>query len=233
MLLSTLSAQQKAAFEAVSIHANRSSENDQSFFDLNSAGRLTARNRDVWDLIAQAFGVRDSQMTGGPGWLKSDGFDIQATASENSAAVERPRALEMLQTLLEDRFHLRWHREPRDMTVYALRVAPGGAKLAPAKEGQPQALPGNLSAPNMTLESLCSILEHETRRLVIDQTGLKGHYAIELQWARDLAGGASDPDTSRPSIFTAVQVQLGLRLESARLPVEMFVIDGVERPDEN
>jgi uncharacterized protein (TIGR03435 family) len=121
-----------------------------------------------------------------------------------------------------------------EMTVYALRVAPGGPKLAPAKEGQPGRMQmGNLSAPRLTLESLCQTLEHETRRLVVDQTGLKGSYAIELQWARDVAGGTLEPDTSRPSLFTAVREQLGLRLESAKLPVKVFVIDEVQRPGEN
>src|ERR1044071_9410474 len=177
MLLSTLCAQEKLVFEAASIHANHSSEAGQSFFDLNDAGRLTARNVVLWDLIRQAFGLRDSQMAGGPPWIKSDGFDIQTTASANATAVERPRALQMLQALLEERFRLRWHEEMRVVTVYALRVAPRGPKLAPAKEWKPGTVRmGNLSAPSMTLASLCQILEHETRRLVVDQTGLKDSY---------------------------------------------------------
>ena len=75
---------------------------------------------DVWDLVRLAFGLRDSQMAGGPAWIKSEGFDIQATASATGTVVARPRALQMLQTLLEDRFHLRWHNETREMAVYAL-----------------------------------------------------------------------------------------------------------------
>ena len=231
VLLSALWAQEKPTFEAASIHANKSSEAGQSFFDLNGAGRLTARNMVVWDLIRHAFGLRDTQMAGGPAWTKSEGFDIQATASADATAVERSRALQMLQTLLEERFHLRWHDEMREMTVYALRVAPGGPKLAPTKEGQPGSVRmGNLSVPSMTLATLCQILEHETRRLVVDQTGLKDSYAIELQWTRDVAGGTPEPDTSGPSLFTAVQQQLGLRLESAKLPVRIFKIDEVQRP---
>jgi uncharacterized protein (TIGR03435 family) len=234
ILLSTLWAQEKPAFEAASIHANSSSEIGQSFFDLSGAGRLTARNMDVWDLVRLAFGLRDSQMAGGPAWMKSEGFDIQATASATGTVVVRPRALQMLQTLLEDRFHLRWHNETREMAVYALRVATGGPKLAPAKEGQSGRIEmGDLSVPSITMESLCQILEHETRRLVIDQTQLKDSYAVKLQWARDVAKGTSEPDTSRPSLFTAVREQLGLRLESARLAVKVFVIDEVQRPGEN
>ena len=234
MLLSTLCAQEKPAFEAASIHTNNSSEIGQSFFDLSSAGRLTARNMDVWDLTRLAFGLRDSQMAGGPAWIKSDGFDIQATASSTGIVVLRPRALQMLQSLLENRFHLRWHNEMREMAVYALRVATGGPKLSPAKEGRPEKRQmGDLSIASMTMESLCQILEHETKRLVVDQTQLKGSYAIELQWARDAVKGALEADTSRPSLFTAVQAQLGLRLEPARLAIEIFVIDEVQRPTEN
>jgi len=234
ILLSTLWAQEKAAFEAASIHANSSSEIGQSFFDVSAAGRLIARNMDVWDLVRLAFGLRDSQMAGGPAWIKSEGFDIQATASATGTGVARPRALQMLQTLLEDRFHLRWHYQMREMAVYALRIAPGGPKLALAKEGRSGRMQmGDLSVPSMTMESLCQILEHETRRLVIDQTELKDSYAIKVQWARDAAKGTSEPDTSRPSLFTAVQEQLGLQLESARLAVKVFVIDEVQRPGEN
>src|SRR5215831_18162050 len=141
---------------------------------------------DVWDLVRRAFGLRDSQMAGGPAWIKSEGFDIQATASATGSKAPRPQALQMLQTLLENRFHLRWHNESREMSVYALRVATGGLKLAPAKEDLSRRMQmGDLSVPSMTMESLCQILEHETRRLVIDQTELKGFYAIQLKWARD------------------------------------------------
>src|SRR5215831_7131941 len=171
ILLSTLWAQEKPAFEAASIHANTSSEIGQSFFDISGAGRLTSRNMDVWDLVRLAFGLRDSQMAGGPAWIKSDGFDIQATPP---TGVARPLAMQMLRTLLEDRFHLRWHHEMREMAVYALRVATGGPKLAPAKQDQSGRLQlGDLSVPSMRVESLCQILEHETRRLVIDQNQLK------------------------------------------------------------
>jgi uncharacterized protein (TIGR03435 family) len=228
ILLGTLCGQEKPAFEAASIHANTSSEIGQSFFDVSGAGRLIARNMDVWDLVRLAFGLRDSQMTGGPAWIKSKGFDIQATPSASGTVVARPRALQMLQTLLEDRFHLRWHNDNREMAVYALRVAAGGPKLAPAKEGQPRRMQmGDLSVPGMTMESLCQILEHETRRLVVDQTQLKDSYGISLLWA------ANEPDTSRPSLFTALREQLGLRLEPARLTVKVFVIDAVEQPGEN
>jgi uncharacterized protein (TIGR03435 family) len=189
---------------------------------------------DVWDLIRLAFGLRDSQMVGGPTWLKSEGYDIQATAPSTGAVLVRAHSLQMLQTLLENRFHLRWHNEMREMAVYALRVVAGGPRISAAKEGQAARMQlGDLSAPAMTMESLCQILEHETSRLVVDETQLRGPYAIQLQWARDAAKGAAEPDTSRPSLFTAVQAQLGLRLEPARMALKVFVIDEVQRPADN
>jgi uncharacterized protein (TIGR03435 family) len=217
-------AQENPGFEAASIRASSLPDN-QTYFEINDSGRLIVRAMDVWDLVARAFGMRDSLMSDGPSWIKSDGFDIQATPR---APVARERALEMLKTLLEDRFHLRWHQEMREMTVYALRVVPGGPKLAPAKEGQPAVQPGNIHVPSMTMGTLCNILEHETRRLVVDQTGLTGSYAIELRWSRD-----TGIDTSLASLFTAMREQLGLRLESEKLPMKVLVIDDAQRPSAN
>jgi uncharacterized protein (TIGR03435 family) len=141
--------------------------------------------------------------------------------------------LEMLQSLLEDRFQFHWHEQVRDTAGYALRISPAGPKLQPAREGPARMQIGNLSAPRMTLESLCQIFEFEVARPVVDQTGLSGSFAIELQWARENAPATPEPDLSLPSLFTAVREQLGLRLESAKLPVKMFVIDDVQRPSQN
>jgi uncharacterized protein (TIGR03435 family) len=146
--------QDRPAFEAASIRAS-SLGDDRTWFEISNSGRLIVRAMDVWDMIARPFGTRDSLMMGGLSWIKSDGFDIQATPPGNET-VDRSRALWMLQTLLEDRFHLRWHQEMRDtvvyalrVSVYALRVSPGGPKLAPAREGQGAKLqPGSLSAPD-------------------------------------------------------------------------------------
>lgn len=220
-----LCAQERPAFEAASIHA--SPPGDGRFgFHLTDGGRLTVQNMTMWNLLRQTYGWRDNQIIGGPAWIRSDGFDIQA---EPGAPVGRDRAIEMLKTLLEDRFHVRWHPDTREMSAYALKVDAGGSKLAPAHDGPSRMQMGNLSAPSLTLDSLCQILEFDTSRPVVNQTGLTGPYAIELHYARDTAAA----DTSLPSVFTAVREQLGLRLESAKLPVKMFVIDDAQRPSEN
>ncbi|HZL56205.1 MAG TPA: TIGR03435 family protein [Bryobacteraceae bacterium] len=226
-----LCAQDKPAFEVASVRAHGPDDGRFSF-DIKESGRLTTRNMTVWNLIREAYGQRDSQMTGGPAWIKTEGFDVAAQPG-GGAPVERSRVLHMLQALLEDRFHLRWHEQIRETSGYALRLAAGGAKLGPAKEGRPRLQMGNLSDPRMTLESLCQILEFDLGKPVADQTELHGTYAIELQWAREKLSAAEEPDTSRPSLFTAVREQLGLRLEPAKVPVKTFAIDEVERPSEN
>ena len=92
---------------------------------------------------------------------------------------------------------------------------------------------GDLDAPSMSLESLCQILEFELDRPVFNRTGLSGSFAIQLQWASGRAPTANTPDASQPSLFTAVEEQLGLNLESIRAPVVFFVIDNLETPSEN
>jgi len=164
----------------------------------------------------------------------------------------------MLQVLLEDRFKLTIHRESADRPVYALVIARHGPKLHEAKPGDtyPNGLKGvhgasgllfmggiggPLTAQGASMENLSRLLSLQLRRPVIDKTGLTGNYDFTLKWAPDQntpmfngAGNDSVPsDSSGPSIFTAVQEQLGLKLESQKGPVEMIVIDHVEKPSEN
>jgi len=220
-----LCAQDKPAFEAASIHASPPGDGRFSFH-LTDGGRLTVESMTVWNLLREAYGWRDNQIVGGPAWIKSEAFNIEAAPG---APVGRDRALQMLRTLIEDRFHVRWHPDTREMSAYALKVDAGGSKLGTAHEGQARMRMGDLSAPSLTLESLCQILEFDVGRPVVDQTGLTGPYAIELRYARDTAL----TDTSLPSVFTAVREQLGLRLESEKLPVKVFVIDDAQRPSDN
>ena len=226
-----VSAQEKPAFEVASIRAH--SPDDGAFsFDLKESGRLTVRNMTVWNLIRQAYRVRDSQMEGGPPWIKTAGFDIVAQPPQ-AVPAERARVMEMLQSLLHERFHLRWHEDVRATSGYALRVAPGGSKLAPAKDGQSRLRKGDISAPSMTFESLCQILEFDLGKPVVDQTGLTGSYGIELRWDPVNPSTPQEPDTTRPSLFTALREQLGLRLDSAKVPVKILVIDEAQQPTEN
>jgi len=153
-----------------------------------------------------------------------------------------------LQALLAERFHLSVHRETKEQPVYALVVGKTGSKLQPAKEGSPGKIQwrrNQFTADGVQLQMLTPALASILGRPVIDKTGLTGNFDLTLEWAPDPnpsfgnfgpAPGADAPppgDPNGPSIFTAVQEQLGLRLESEKGPVEIVVIDRVEKPSEN
>jgi uncharacterized protein (TIGR03435 family) len=215
-----------------------------------------------------AYDVREFQVSGGPGWINTDRYDIMAKA-ERSAGAENipddPRKMtdeqrktlgdqmrERLRALLADRFQLTLHRESKEESVYALVIGKGGSKLqqSEAKEGAgPRGMMrmgrGQFSGQGVQLEMLTRSLSSQLGRPVIDRTGLKGNFDFKLEWTPDpgqsfaFGGGPPGadapppPDPNGPSIFTAVQEQLGLRLESQKGPVEMLVIDKVEKPSEN
>lgn len=202
-------------------------------------------------------------MSGGPGWIGSERYQIVATAGSDAS----PEMMQgpMLQALLEDRFKLKLHLEIREVPVYQLTVAKGGLKLQPFKEGsctpaealRPPApsLPGQPPAcgllgirtkgPNVSLESRGISLDEFSKsalaplldRPVIDNTGLAGKFDFHLEFFVDEStpGLRLSPSDVPPaaSIFTAIQEQLGLKLESAKGPGEFLVIDSVERPSEN
>ena len=143
----------------------------------------------------------------------------------------------MLQRLLADRFHLSFHRETREMPVYALVVAKGGPKF---KESAPDAVTqarGKVTATVLSsftksrMDDVVRVLSSATDRPVLDRTGLAGFYDLTLEFARDPAAAIAESNTA--SIFTAVQEQLGLKLEPNKGPIDVLVINGVERPSAN
>jgi uncharacterized protein (TIGR03435 family) len=221
-------AQQSASFEIASIKPNPAGPEGGFSEDISRDGRFTARNLTVWNLLRFSYKLTDLQIVGSPGWLKTQGFDIQA---QPASPVAREDVFKMMQTLLKDRFALKAHTETRDSPAFNLTVASGGSKLLPANsEGARTTQMGNLNTSSMTVTSLCQILEFELGRPVRDRTGLQGAYAIKLQWSSDRV---RVPDTTLPSLTTAVQEQLGLRLDSVRNPVEVLVIDSIQQPSEN
>jgi len=225
-------AQNKPAFEVASVKPNPGGEERGFSVDFAPSGRFTARNMSLWILIRTAYKTRDLEMSGGPTWIKTRGFDVQA---QPAGTVSRDQALLMLQTLLEDRFQLKWHRESREGQAYALEVADRGPKLPPPGEAANRTLAmGDLDAPNITMDSLSQLLEFVLDRPVVNQTHLSGPFAVKLQWQSEHARAANGGDNaSRPSLVTAVQEQLGLKLTSTKLPIEFFVIDSAELPSEN
>ncbi|HWC96386.1 MAG TPA: TIGR03435 family protein [Candidatus Sulfopaludibacter sp.] len=226
-------AQEKPAFDVASVKPNTGGPESGFSLDIAPSGRVTFRNLDLWNLIKTAYGLRDLQMSGGPSWIKDRRYDIVAQPAPGAAAAPREQAMRMLQTLLEDRFQLKWHHETREGSAYGLTVGRGGPKLPPAHEGRGRTKFGDLDDPNMTLDQLCQILEFDLLRPVINRTNLSAPFTVQLRWASERNLSASQADPALPSLFTAVQEQLGLKLEAIKAPVQIFVIDSVEAPTGN
>jgi uncharacterized protein (TIGR03435 family) len=206
-------------------------------------GALRVTGASLRNLISLAYGVRWFQISGGPAWMAADCYDIDARpeASEDVPATDPPnmreeqrKINERLRSLLADRFQLTLHRETKEQPVYALVAAKGGPKLRESTDDRSQIRrsgPGMITGQAVALGMLALNLSNELGRSVIDKTGLTGRYSFELKWTPDRVSPPSD--TGGPSIFTALSEQLGLRLESERGPVEVLVIDRVERPSKN
>jgi uncharacterized protein (TIGR03435 family) len=201
-------------------------------------GRFKAINATVSFLIQYAYNIRDFQLSGGPGWMGSDTFDIDATG-ENADYRQFPL---MMGSLLADRFQLKFHRETRTLPVYDLVVAKDGPKLKSASAtatGGTRNSSGQITISKGTVAGLASLLSNILGRKVLDKTGLTGDYDMALKWTPDdyqpppLRPNAPPPDPNSPSIFTALQEQLGLKLESSKGPVEVIVVDSVQKPSEN
>lgn len=219
-------------------------------------GRLIITNIPLKTMIARAFRVLLFQISGGPSWLESARFDVTAV-SVNAKQDEMP---EMLQALLADRFQLVVRRETRELPVYALTLARRDGKLGPnltaskagsctprdpAKPGPPNPQDpwapgcggwiqggGRFVTKSLPLANILPIFSTLLDRKVVDKTGLSGNFDIDIQWHDD-DDPPADSDPDRPSIFTALQEQLGLKLESQKGPVEVLVIDRAEKPSGN
>jgi uncharacterized protein (TIGR03435 family) len=259
----------RTEFEVASIKLNKSGD-FRIMLRAAPGGRFTATNIPLQVLITFAYGIKDFQISGAPPWLMSEHYDIEAKAAGNPSQGEMEK---ILQPLLEDRLQFKFHREMKDLPVYALLVAKAG-KLPqaegdcgprptgpppPPEPGKPFTapcglflmFPGHLQGEKVPITQLVDTLSRFTGRTVLDKTNLTGKYDIKLDYTPEqgqfpaLPGGAppggAPPglpplpaiDPNGPSLFTALQEQLGLKLESQKGPVEMVVIDHVERPSEN
>jgi uncharacterized protein (TIGR03435 family) len=232
-------------------------------------GRFSTKHVTTKMLIAYAYNVRDSEITGGPGWIGSDEYNIVAKPEDPEAEKlaklrweqYRQEYGSLVQSLLADRFRLKVSYAAKELAVYALVVAKNGPKLTPSTAPPPGSGPkrgpwistgrGQLTTMGMSLSELADTLSEYPDlgdRKVLDRTGLKGKYDVSLHWTPDQSpaavfkgadgnntgtGEAPPPNTSGPSLFTAIQEQLGLKLESTKGPVEIIVINYIERPSEN
>lgn len=244
---------------------------------ISPGGRFTAKNVTARFLMQQAFGIRDFQISGAPGWAGSERYDVTAKAEGNAT----PEQLKpMLQALLAERFQLKFHRETKEAMGYLLVVGKNGPKMkqspdsddgpGPAQGPRPGGGPGGpgpgagpggpggpggprggmvrmgrglIDAQGVPMTMLATQLSNQLGRSVVDKTGLKGDYDVKLEWnpddsqalgPREVGNETAAPvDSVGPSIFTALQEQLGLKLEGQKGPVDLLILDKIEKPVEN
>jgi uncharacterized protein (TIGR03435 family) len=203
-----------------------------------TGGRLNA-NSTLRNLAAYAYDVKDYQISEGPAWTRSDYFSLVATAGDG--VNPSPEAIrQMLQALLADRFQLRLRREKKEIAVYLLVLSKNGPKLKESATGGRFSLTasvGRLTATNLSMARLAQTLSASVGRPVFDRTGLAGEYDVKLEGAgvgmTPKPGAGSTDDGGASSVFTTIQEQLGLKLDSAKEPVEFLTIEHVDKPSAN
>lgn len=204
-------------------------------FRILPGGRLHITGLTVNVILRQAYGLEHYQIAGGPAWLNTDGFDIEAKVEGEPT---REQILAMLRALLADRFQLKVHREQREGNVYALVANKGGHKLQPPTgdrsyiglyqtDSDDTRVHYALAGKRASLALIATHLGQELGRPVIDRTGIEGEFDFKVSYAID-----DNPD-SGSSLLVAVQEQLGLKLEAAKGPVETLVVDHAEKPSAN
>jgi uncharacterized protein (TIGR03435 family) len=221
----------RPAFEVASIKPHLPGPGPMRVTSSAENGRINYVNMTLKGCIRAAYGLRPYQISGGPAWFASERYDIVAKAAGRAT---EEQMMPMLQALLADRFKLAVHHESKELPIYVLVVAKNGPKIHEVKDnGDGAEIDSDdehpITARNVSMTQLAGILSRgsQTDRPVFDQTGLKGVFNFALRFATDDASG----DT--PDIFSALQEQLGLKLVPSRGPVEIFVIDHVEKPSVN
>ena len=241
LLMAVAAGAQTAAgpvFEAATIKPNRSGSGSAS--SNTSPRRITAVNCTLSTYIQWAWELPEYRVSG-PEWLKTERYDLNA---KNPDAGDREAVLwPALRALLVERFQMKFHSESREMPVLALVLAKGGSRMKRSafSPGQSSAKSrdGKLEAVNIPMSDLASRLARELGRPVLDMTGLDGGYDLTLEWvpeqrAAQPGESASAPPATGPSVFTALQEQLGLKLEPRRAQIDVLVIDKAEKaPLEN
>jgi uncharacterized protein (TIGR03435 family) len=210
--------------------------------------QFSTLNTTVSDLVTFAYGIHARQVTNIPAWFETDKFDLSAKPDGEGQPNDKQWKT-MIQKLLADRFKLTFHHDKKELSVYTLVLAKGGPKLTKS-EGDPNGLPalffrglGMLPARNATMADFAGLLQGAVLdRPVVDQTGLAGRWDFTLNWTPDESQFAglgvrvpppTDSASAPPGLFAAVQEQLGLKLDATKAPVDVLVVDRVEKPSEN
>ena len=243
-------------FDVASIKVNRT--NDGIVFSQSKNGRYTIGGFTLAALIQSAYRVQEFQIVGGPDWINLERFNIEATYVESPGVPSQTDL--MLRTLLQERFKLAVHNETRERPVYALVLARADRRFGPQLQKsatdcaarKPDSCgssvgPGYIRSRGRTMAQFAESLSRLTmtgggslNRLIVDKTGLEGLYEVTLKFtpenippAGPAPPGFPQVDPNGPSIFTALQEQLGLKLDAQRAPVNVIVVDRAEPPTEN
>jgi bla regulator protein blaR1 len=231
-------------FEVATVKPSNPSSGNGTLVDVTPGGRFHAVNATVKDLIETAFDVRSFQIAGGPKWDDAAKYDVEAIpgtlppAAEDRTKVWTDARFE-LQALLKDRFQLQLHRAMRTGPVYSLVIAKGGVRLLATQNPQQgiNSSQGTMLGEAASMTQLAYKLSRLLQRPVVNNTRLEGNYDFKLEWQPDSDASLADSQRAAndlgPSLFSALQEQLGLRLVATRGPVDFLVIDHVNRPSAN
>jgi uncharacterized protein (TIGR03435 family) len=244
--LPPMAADADPSFEVATVKPSKPDQPGKAF--LVRGAEFSTINTTLADLISFAFQVHAKQVVGGPAWMDSQKFDISAKP-DTPGSPNRKQLQTMIQKLLADRFQLKFHRDKKELSAYVLSVAKGGPKMN-KNTGDPNGLPGLffqqlgvLTVRNATMGDFAQLMQSAVLdRPVVDQTALVDKFDFLLKWTPDESqfGGMgvkvpppSDAADAPPPLFTAIQEQIGLKLEAAKTPVEVLVLDHVEQPSGN
>jgi uncharacterized protein (TIGR03435 family) len=236
--LSPPAAQPPLRFEVASIRSHRSAGDEPSDRRVLPGGHFIATATTVRTLIRIAFGTDDSRMSGASGWIDNETFDINATTADHAEITNPQQFQQFILSLLEDRFQLKFHREQKEGPVYWLELDKPG-RLGPALKPSTATSQSNMStnsngstasmkASKMSMADVAAALRRQAGRPVEDHTDLKGDFDFHIEWAPD-----ETPDSANPSLFVVLKEQLGLKLQSAKGPIETLVIDQIAHPSAN
>jgi len=236
-------------FDVISVKLNKAA---QGWRESATADGYSAKGITLKTLLMEAYGIRpDYRIVGAPGWSNDNRYDIEAKVDDSDVAalqkMDRTQRFAMLQQILTERFNLKAHREDRIQPIYSLVVVKQGrlVESLPSADGKnsgggitrDRSGQFTLKASNYSMASLAAQLRGTVSRMVVDNTGLTGGYDVKLDWTPDdsvpTSASAKASVSSAPSIFTALEEQLGLKLVPTKGPVEVLVVDHVDTPSEN
>lgn len=234
----TPTAQQPLRFEVISIRPHRFAGDEPSNRQILPGGRFVATATTVRTLIRIASGLDDNRISGAPGWIDSETFDINATIADHAEVKTPEQFQQLILSLLEDRFQFKFHREQKEGPVYWLELNKPG-KLGPAlKPSTPDSQPNmstnsngsrtDMKVSKMSMVDIAAGLRRQAGRPVEDHTGLKGNFDFQMEWSPD-----ETADSLYPSLFTVLKEQLGLKLRPAKGTIETLVIDQIDQPSAN